>query len=69
MVVREKRELKKIQHEEATKIPEDYDLSLIPYCCSDPFPGNGINEVAKGFYHENLYNNVKFFIIGKITYL
>ncbi|RZC35753.1 sodium channel protein Nach-like, partial [Asbolus verrucosus] len=64
MVVREKQELERIQQEEASKPPEDYDLSLIPYCCFDPFPGNGINEVAKGYYNENLYNN-KIVPIGK----
>ena len=58
MVVKERRELEKIRYEESTKRPEDYDLSLRPYCCFDPFPGNGINEVAKGYYKENLYNNV-----------
>ncbi|EFA10172.2 sodium channel protein Nach [Tribolium castaneum] len=57
MVVREKRELEKIQFEQKTKLPEDYDLSLMPYCCFDPFPGNGINQVAKSYYHENLYQN------------
>lgn len=58
MALKEKEELERIQAEEAANPTQDYDLSLVPYCCSEPFPGNGINEVAKMYYKENLFNNV-----------
>ncbi|KAJ8969446.1 hypothetical protein NQ317_016777 [Molorchus minor] len=54
MVIRERKELEKIRLEAASKPLPDYDLSLVPYFISDPLPGNGINEVAKHFYQNNL---------------
>ncbi|CAH0555414.1 unnamed protein product [Brassicogethes aeneus] len=52
MVVREKDTLEKINLEEASKPPTDYDLSLVPYFLSDPLPGNGINEIIKTYHND-----------------
>ncbi|KAJ8959951.1 hypothetical protein NQ318_009384, partial [Aromia moschata] len=57
MAVRERRELERIHLEEASRPPPEYDLGLVPYFISDPLPGNGIDEVAKHFYHDNLLNS------------
>lgn len=54
MVYRDKKELKRIKLEAKRKPLPDYDLSLVPYFIRRPLPGNGMNEVIKGFYKDNL---------------
>lgn len=54
MVVRERKELQRIQLRKAARPLPSYDLSMVPYFISAPLPGKGIDEITKSLYVRNL---------------